>query len=234
MGPSPPLVVMLQKTTRIPTTSLRTGLGMTDLSYERAFSSPIKSVPSCGVIARKPTKRRPRRIQRGGFEEVFRFSRRANGWKSADTMVQPVRRLVSESVLPSGRPTTPLRMSGSGSGSVVESIPRSGGAYAATLAHKRKSRNHRFLAAFFAYFLLLLAKSMPPEASAESPTDTQRELPPRGYLPISSADFLRQVLTNLSDFSNMIEKTGRILEETVWNCIRLWPEIFTASASPSG
>ena len=45
--------------------------------------------------------------------------------------------------------------------------------------------------------------------------------------------FHRQVLTNLPDFSNMIEKTGKILEGTVWNCIRLWPEIFTASASPS-
>ena len=32
-----------------------------------------------------------------------------------------------------------------------------------TYRRKRKSRNHRFLAAFFAYFLLLLAKSMPSE-----------------------------------------------------------------------
>ena len=32
---------------RIPTTSLRTGLGMTGLAYERIFSSPIKPVPFC-------------------------------------------------------------------------------------------------------------------------------------------------------------------------------------------
>ena len=35
------------KRERIPTTSLRTGLGMTGLAYERIFSSPIKSVPFC-------------------------------------------------------------------------------------------------------------------------------------------------------------------------------------------
>ena len=32
---------------RIPTTSLRTGLGMTGLAYERIFSGPIKPVPFC-------------------------------------------------------------------------------------------------------------------------------------------------------------------------------------------
>ena len=32
---------------RIPTTSLRTGLGMTGLAYERILGSPIKSVPFC-------------------------------------------------------------------------------------------------------------------------------------------------------------------------------------------
>lgn len=56
---------------------------------------------------------------------------------------------------------------------------------------------------------------------------------PKRILPNIICIFHRQVLTNLPDFSNMIEKTGRILEERVWNCIRLWPEIFTASASPS-
>ena len=35
------------KRERIPTTSLRTGLGMTGLAYERIFSGPIKSVPFC-------------------------------------------------------------------------------------------------------------------------------------------------------------------------------------------
>ena len=62
----------------------------------------------------------------------------------------------------------------------------------------------------------------------------RRVTSPKRILPNIICIFHRQVLTNLPDFSNMIEKTGRILEETVWNCIRLWPEIFTASASPSG
>ena len=35
------------KRERIPTTSLRTGLGMTGLAYERILGSPIKSVPFC-------------------------------------------------------------------------------------------------------------------------------------------------------------------------------------------
>ena len=62
----------------------------------------------------------------------------------------------------------------------------------------------------------------------------RRVTSPKRILPNIICIFHRQVLTNLPDFSNMIEKTGRILEETVWNCIRLWPEISTASASPSG
>ena len=37
---------------RIPTTSLRTGLGMTGLAYERIFSSPIKSTLPCTVSLR--------------------------------------------------------------------------------------------------------------------------------------------------------------------------------------
>ena len=61
----------------------------------------------------------------------------------------------------------------------------------------------------------------------------RRVTSPKRILPNIICIFHRQVLTNLPDFSNMIEKTGRILEETVWNCIRLWPEISTASASPS-
>ncbi len=64
------------KRERIPTTSLRTGLGMTGLAYERIFQQPNKVYTSLhGVIARKPPKRRLWRIQRGGFEEVSRFSR---------------------------------------------------------------------------------------------------------------------------------------------------------------
>ena len=35
----------------------------------------------------KTPKRRRWRMQQGGFEEVSRFSRRANGWKPADTTV---------------------------------------------------------------------------------------------------------------------------------------------------
>ena len=35
------------KRERIPTTSLRTGLGMTGLAYERIFGGPIKPVPFC-------------------------------------------------------------------------------------------------------------------------------------------------------------------------------------------
>ena len=40
------------KRERIPTTSLRTGLGMTGLAYERIFSSPIKSTLPCTVSLR--------------------------------------------------------------------------------------------------------------------------------------------------------------------------------------
>ena len=40
------------KRERIPTTSLRTGLGMTGLAYERIFSSPIKSALPCTVSLR--------------------------------------------------------------------------------------------------------------------------------------------------------------------------------------
>ena len=40
------------KRERIPTTSLRTGLGMTDLAYERIFSGPIKSTLPCMVSLR--------------------------------------------------------------------------------------------------------------------------------------------------------------------------------------
>ncbi|MFQ9444901.1 MAG: hypothetical protein ACLR01_09160 [Vescimonas sp.] len=35
----------------------------------------------------KPPKHRRWRMQQGGFEEASRFSRRANGWKPADTTV---------------------------------------------------------------------------------------------------------------------------------------------------
>ena len=64
------------KRERIPTTSLRTGLGMTGLAYERIFQRPNKVYTSLhGVIARKPSKRRLWRMKRGGFEEVSRFSR---------------------------------------------------------------------------------------------------------------------------------------------------------------
>ena len=64
------------KRERIPTTSLRTGLGMTGLAYERIFQRPNKVYTSLrGVIARKPPKRRLWRMKRGGFEEVSRFSR---------------------------------------------------------------------------------------------------------------------------------------------------------------
>ena len=64
------------KRERIPTTSLRTGLGMTGLAYERIFQQPNKVYTSLhGVIARKPPKRRLWRMKRGGFEEVSRFSR---------------------------------------------------------------------------------------------------------------------------------------------------------------
>ena len=38
-----------EKRERIPTTSLRTGLGMTGLAYERIFSGPIKSVPFVSI-----------------------------------------------------------------------------------------------------------------------------------------------------------------------------------------
>ena len=40
------------KRERIPTTSLRTGLGMTGLAYERIFSGPIKSTLPCTVSLR--------------------------------------------------------------------------------------------------------------------------------------------------------------------------------------
>ena len=40
------------KRERIPTTSLRTGLGMTGLAYERIFGSPIKSTLPCMVSLR--------------------------------------------------------------------------------------------------------------------------------------------------------------------------------------
>ena len=64
------------KRERIPTTSLRTGLGMTGLAYERIFQQPNKVYTSLhGVIARKPPKHRLWRMKRGGFEEVSRFSR---------------------------------------------------------------------------------------------------------------------------------------------------------------
>ncbi len=64
------------KRERIPTTSLRTGLGMTGLAYERIFQRPNKVYTSLrGVIARKPPKRRLWRMKRGAFEEVSRFSR---------------------------------------------------------------------------------------------------------------------------------------------------------------
>ena len=46
-----------------------------------------------GVIARKPPERRLWQMKRGGFEEVSRFSRRASGWKPADTTVKAKRRL---------------------------------------------------------------------------------------------------------------------------------------------
>ena len=51
---------------RIPTTSLRTGLGMTGLAYERIFSSPIKSTLPCTVSLRGNR----RSAACGGYSEV--------------------------------------------------------------------------------------------------------------------------------------------------------------------
>ncbi len=65
--------------------------------------------------------------------------------------------------VPHGRTANFFNCPRSGSESRSKPIPCFGKLWEATLAHKRKSRNHRFLAAFFAYFLLLLAKSMPSE-----------------------------------------------------------------------
>ena len=78
------------KRERIPTTSLRTGLGMTDLAYERIFSGPIKSVPFCvnpfSTVEWRPFRRKEK--------IVLAFCRRGvyNGGKSIKG--QSVRRLV--------------------------------------------------------------------------------------------------------------------------------------------
>ena len=62
------------KRERIPTTSLRTGLGMTGLAYERIFQQPNKVYTSLhGVIARKPPKRRLWRMKRGGSRKCPGF-----------------------------------------------------------------------------------------------------------------------------------------------------------------
>ena len=75
------------KRERIPTTSLRTGLGMTGLAYERIFSSPIKSTLPCTVSLRGNR----RSAACGGYSEAI--SRKCpvftpqRGWKPADTTV---------------------------------------------------------------------------------------------------------------------------------------------------
>ena len=71
---------------RIPTTSLRTGLGMTELSYERTPSGQTRLVPSWRAIAETaeapPVAEAARRFR--GSVPVFMPQR---GWKPADTTV---------------------------------------------------------------------------------------------------------------------------------------------------
>ena len=62
------------------------------------------------------------------------------------------------------RRSIPFDRAGAAAGLLLSQFPVSAGLRPQLLQTRRKSRNHRFLAAFFTYFLLLLAKSMPPEA----------------------------------------------------------------------
>ena len=78
------------KRERIPTTSLRTGLGMTGSAYERIFSSPIKPVPFCvnpfSTVEWRPFRRKEK--------IVLAFCRRGIYNRVKSIKGQSVRRLV--------------------------------------------------------------------------------------------------------------------------------------------
>ena len=144
-----------------------------------------------------------------------------------------------ESVSPGGRPTRSFIRAGAAAGLLLSQFPVSAGVKL-QLLHTTKEVQKPSVSAGVLWVLSFAIERKLPAGGIKrkdlwknSPPPARRVTSPKRILPNIICIFHRQVLTNLPDFSNMIEKTGRILEETVWNCIRLWPEIFTASASPS-
>ena len=91
------------KRERIPTTSLRTGLGMTGLAYERIFSSPIKSTLPCTVSLRGNR----RSAACGGYSEAV--SRKCPGFHAVQAAGNRLtRRCVLLPTFPAGGKSGPL------------------------------------------------------------------------------------------------------------------------------